>query len=796
MAKKKTAKLELTGLPNIKQDAFFRATGRHISYGGARGGGKSWALRRLFVMLALTYPGLRLLLLRRTLPELRENHVLPLLSELHGYAQYKDDDKAFVFPNGSRIKLGYCDAERDVLQYQGQEYDVIGLEEATHFTEYQMRFLTTCNRSTRADFSPVMYYTANPGGVGHQWFKRLFIDCVYEGKEKAGDYVFIQATVYDNTVLMENNPEYIDILENLPEDLRRAHLEGDWEAFAGQYFREWRRAIHVIQPFDIPSHWKRFRSLDYGIDMTACYWWAAAPDGKCIVYRELYQKGLNLTQAAKRIVDMSPIGEKIAYTVASPDLWNRRQETGFSGQEIMRKAGLTGLIKAKHDRVAGWRAMREFLEPYEDEQGIKVARLQFFDTCVNAIRTIPLLQHDENEPEDAADKPHEITHAPECLVGSSLVLTDKGEVPISEILPGNMVLTRDGFKRVLKSGITGINEPVFTAVFSNGKTVTATAKHPFWTSCDGFKTLDTMRYGDIIEVAENNEGAASICKKKSLSTKELSLRGIQIRQGVKQECIINQGPNTVNRALGDYIKKYGKTPTAKSQKVIMFITRIKTLLTMLLKTLIAYPVLTIFHFMGLGVVWNTWQKYVLLLQNGIAQKRAKILLKKIGPTRSESIWKIRFSENAICAARNIKHLFQREVNFAPILVNQNIEEGKKKTTCKGSVSCAEVYSTQTSTNQPKPAPPNVVQLVGIYPAGIATVYNLQVDGVPEFYANGVLVHNSIRYGVMSRPRPGEKPKKELEGVYHEGELRCMGYSARQIRRLGSKLKVLGGKKYG
>lgn len=156
-------KLLLQGTPNPKQAAFFLSSARHTAYGGARGGGKSWAMRRKFVLLAFRYEGLQLLLLRRTLPELTENHVRPLLQELNGVARYNQSQRCFLFPNGSRIKLGYCDLEKDVYQYQGQEYDVIGLEEATHFTESQMQFLTTCNRSVRRDFSPRMYYTCNPG---------------------------------------------------------------------------------------------------------------------------------------------------------------------------------------------------------------------------------------------------------------------------------------------------------------------------------------------------------------------------------------------------------------------------------------------------------------------------------------------------------------------------------------------------------------------------------------------------------------------------------------------------------
>ena len=128
--------LRLDGVPNPKQDLFLRAVAPRIAYGGARGGGKSWVLRRKFILLALRYAGLKLLLLRRTLAELDGNHTQPLLKELNGFAKYTKDNKTFTFPNGSTIKLGYCDTDNDVYQYQGQEYDVIGFEEATAFTEW------------------------------------------------------------------------------------------------------------------------------------------------------------------------------------------------------------------------------------------------------------------------------------------------------------------------------------------------------------------------------------------------------------------------------------------------------------------------------------------------------------------------------------------------------------------------------------------------------------------------------------------------------------------------------------
>ena len=176
-----TREIVLGERPNPRQREFFKARASYICYGGARGGGKSWAMRTKFVMLCGRYPGIKCLLLRRTLPELQENHVRPLLSLLHGAAKYNDREKCFTFYNGSILKMGYCDREPDTEQYRGQEWEVIGLEEATRFTERQYEDLTLCLRTTREDFTPRMYLTCNPGGVGMAWVKRLFIDREYKG---------------------------------------------------------------------------------------------------------------------------------------------------------------------------------------------------------------------------------------------------------------------------------------------------------------------------------------------------------------------------------------------------------------------------------------------------------------------------------------------------------------------------------------------------------------------------------------------------------------------------------------
>lgn len=422
--------------PNPRQKEFFLAKSRFVAYGGARGGGKSWAVRKKALLMGANYPGIRMLLLRRTFPELKENHILPLQGELKGLATYKEVDKAFSFANGSRLKFGYCDSERDVLQYQGQEYDVIFLDEATQFTEYQFNTLTACIRGANP-FPKRMYLTCNPGGVGHEWVKRLFIDRDYRGSEKGEDYTFIPARVYDNQALMGQDPGYVAMLENLPEDLRRAWLEGDWNVFAGQFFTEWREETHVCEPFPIPGHWRRYFAMDYGLDMLAGYFIALDEGGRAWVYREVYQPDLIISEAARAILKAAE-GESVESWLAPPDMWNRRQDTGKSVAEIFAEHGIP-LTRAQNDRVTGWLDMKEWLKPRGEET--RWAALTVFRSCKNLIRCIPLLQFDERRPNDVATQPHEITHAPDAIryfvagrpvPAQVLIVRDEDDLPFDD----------------------------------------------------------------------------------------------------------------------------------------------------------------------------------------------------------------------------------------------------------------------------------------------------------------------------------------------------------------------------
>ena len=207
--------------PSEKQALFLADTHRHVGYGGARGGGKSWGVRTKAKLLALHYPGIRILIVRRTYKELINNHIEALRVELNGIARYNKTDKVFTFPNGSTIWFGYCATDADLGQYQGAEYDVIFIDEATQLMEDWIRKINLAVRST-SGYPKRTYYTMNPGGVSHAYFKRLFVDKKYEGSENPDDYSFIKALVTDNKALMAMQPEYVQELENLPPKLREA----------------------------------------------------------------------------------------------------------------------------------------------------------------------------------------------------------------------------------------------------------------------------------------------------------------------------------------------------------------------------------------------------------------------------------------------------------------------------------------------------------------------------------------------------------------------------------------------
>ena len=402
--------ISISGVPTERQKQFFASRARFTAYGGARGGGKSWALRRKLVGMCLRYAGLSCLLVRRTLPELKSNHVIPFLREYDGMLSYSESEKALIFPNGSRIALGYCAIDRDALRYQGQEYDVIAIDEATQLSEFRFSILKACLRGSNY-FPKRMYLTCNPGGIGHSWVKRLFVDRDFRNGENPKEYKFIPALVYDNPNLTNADPEYVRSLESLPPRLRDAWLYGRWNVFEGQFFSEFDHAKHVCTPLQIPRELKKFIALDYGFDMLAILLLGVDAQNNLWVIRERCESGLTLSQAAKRILEIVD-GEQVEFAVCSPDLWNRRQDSGLSGFEIIQgySPRIPPLCRADDRRIAGWRVLREYLCSDASHPFLRIS-----SECRVLIDSLPALLCDPDRAEDASSHPHNITHAPEAL---------------------------------------------------------------------------------------------------------------------------------------------------------------------------------------------------------------------------------------------------------------------------------------------------------------------------------------------------------------------------------------------
>ena len=415
-----------------KQYKFLSADRKHVGFGGARGGGKSWSVRTKAKILAATYGGIKILIVRRTYPELVNNHINQLREELHGLARYNKSEKIFTFPNGSSIKFGYCNNDKDLDQYQGAEYDVIFLDEATQLQEMWIKKITACVRGVN-DFPKRIYYTCNPGGASHAYFKRLFIDKRYESGEVPEDYCFIQALVTDNKALCAAQPDYIKQLEALPPKLREAWLHGRWDIFEGQFFEDFRttpdpalcaeagitpeealqqrRFTHVIEPFEPPRGWTIMRSYDFGYNKPfSLGYWAVDFDGTLYRIMELYgctetpDEGVKWSpdEQFRRICELEREhpwlkGRKIVDSVADPAIWDSSR-----GESIAETATRYGIYftPGDHERIPGW--MQVHYRFQFDQNGYP--RMYVFNNCKAFIRTIPLMMYSETKPEDLDTK--------------------------------------------------------------------------------------------------------------------------------------------------------------------------------------------------------------------------------------------------------------------------------------------------------------------------------------------------------------------------------------------------------
>jgi phage terminase large subunit len=396
-----------------------------IGYGGSRGGAKSHGARAVMLLRRLKHPGTRGLIFRRKFEQIWGNHIQPLFDQYPFMREwYHTGHKELTLPNGSVIVFGYAEHPGDINSLQGQQYMDICVDEATHLTEAELVFLKTCNRWPGVQPSQCkMLATMNPGGVGHAFLRRIFIDRQYHDNESAADHIFLQSRAWDNSTwaraaLAEANltehdyyevwtdeqrfrffvdkTDYGRTLNRLPQAMRIGHLLGSWDRFSGQYFDVFDPLKHTkrVEEMGLQPWWPRWVSVDWGFQHpSAVYWHAIADDKTVFTYREFVQSNLSPRMLAAAIIDRSE-GEKISAIWLSPDAFARRTDAETIADQLgkaLREQGLPFPGQADNDRKGGWMLMYEKLKAEEWRIG---------DCCTKLIEVLPMLTRDEIDVED------------------------------------------------------------------------------------------------------------------------------------------------------------------------------------------------------------------------------------------------------------------------------------------------------------------------------------------------------------------------------------------------------------
>lgn len=422
--------------PQPRQAAFQARTEYEALYGGAAGGGKSDALLTE-ALRQVGIPNYRGIILRKTYPELSE--IIDRSQELYMSAfpgaKYNDSKHVWQFPSGSKITFGAMQHTKDRTKYQGKRYDFVGFDELTHFSLDEYSYMFSRNRPNGPGTEVYIRATTNPGGVGHGWVKDRFVTAAPPMTPIRTDYeviapdgsritqtayrIFVPATVFDNRILLGNDPMYLSRLAMMPEADKRALLYGDWDSFSGQVFSEWRnnpegyinrRYSHVIKPFELPPHWRVYRSFDFGFSRPfSVGWYAVDEDGRLYRIRELYgctgepDKGVkwdppHIADEISTIerTDSNLKGRNIV-GVADPSIYD--ESRGESVGSMM-EARRVYFDRADNTRIPG--KMQIHYRMAFDGNGRPM--LYVFDTCKHFIRTIPDLVYDQTNVEDVDTK--------------------------------------------------------------------------------------------------------------------------------------------------------------------------------------------------------------------------------------------------------------------------------------------------------------------------------------------------------------------------------------------------------
>ena len=388
------------------QTQFLAAPEQDVLYGGAAGGGKSYAML-VDPLRFMHIKEHRALLLRKSMPELREliDKSRELYPKAFQGAKFREVEKIWKFPSGASLEFGYLDRDADVYRYQGQSYTWIGIDELTQYpTEFPLQYLQSRLRTTNNAIQCYIRCTANPGGVGGNWVKKRYLDPAppnesFTGKDKI-TRKFIPASLQDNPYLSDDG-KYEQMLQSLPPTQRRQLLEGNWDVSEGAAFTEFEYDKHTIAPYELPKHWTRVKGIDYGYAAeSAVIWGAIDPqDETLIIYRELYQKGLTGEELAKRIFEFEREDRLSVSGVLDTAAWARTGTTGPTVGEVLTRAGHK-LRRADKNRIQGKIQIHERLKLNDKGR----PKLQIFRTCPNIIRELQSIPIDKTKPEDVDTK--------------------------------------------------------------------------------------------------------------------------------------------------------------------------------------------------------------------------------------------------------------------------------------------------------------------------------------------------------------------------------------------------------
>jgi hypothetical protein len=422
-------------LASPKQTQFHQATADEVFFGGAVGGGKSYAILWDAIFFCLNNKNATVSIFRRTYPELEKSVILEALRviPISWYMYNKKEHRMYFKDTGSILEFNYCLYDTDVYQFQSAAYDREYFDELTHFSKFQYIYLLSRLRSAHGIKTQVKS-GSNPGNVGHEWVKQRFIADQIPGKEvvrtdpeTGSSYttVYIPSRLSDNEYLMKDDT-YVKNLMKLDREDRKALLEGDWDILKGQFFEEWRYDLHVCKPTNIPTWWTHIRCMDWGYAKPACVLWIAFDlTGDAWVYRELMVTKTSDTELAGQIKGLTG-KQKIAYTVADPSIWSITQyERGESVAYRLSESGVI-VIKGDNNRISGWNVIHSYLE-HDEEKKLK-PKIHIFNTCLYLIESLPGLIHDQHDPEDLDTKGDD--HAADALRYGLMTRPTKPRSPV------------------------------------------------------------------------------------------------------------------------------------------------------------------------------------------------------------------------------------------------------------------------------------------------------------------------------------------------------------------------------